>query len=113
MQSSRSAELMDCKDLPGSTPRGHSSATDRRLCSKFWIHTCGSRREWDQMATWTYKRATVTTEKTSALACKPELLFRKNGPVVFTKKYVKHTLLSKKTYGQGTEGMITGVHTGF
>lgn len=36
----------------------------------------------------------------------------KNGPVVFTKTYVKHRLFSKKTYAQGTEGMITKIHTG-
>jgi hypothetical protein len=65
------------------------------------------------MATWTYKRASVATEKTSVLASKPELLFRKHGPVVFTKNYVKETLFSKKTYVQGTEGIITEMHTGF
>ena len=64
------------------------------------------------MATWTYQRRTVETEKTSALASKPELLFRKNGPVVFTKKYVKHTLFSKKEYQPGREGMIVDMHTG-
>jgi hypothetical protein len=64
------------------------------------------------MATWTYQRRTVETEKTSALASKPELLFRKNGPVVFTKKYVKHTLFSKKEYQPGREGMIVNWHTG-
>ena len=66
----------------------------------------------DQMATWTYQRRTVKTEKTSALASKPLLLFRKNGPVVFTKKYVKHTLFSKKEYPPGVEGMIVDWHTG-
>ena len=55
----------------------------------------------DQMATWTYRRSTFVTDETSALASKPILLFRKNGPVVFTKKYVKHTLFSKKEYPQG------------
>ena len=65
-----------------------------------------------QMATWTYKRASVTAEDASVLASKPLLLFRKNGPVVFTKEYVKHRLFSKKTYSQGTEGMITKIHTG-
>jgi hypothetical protein len=64
------------------------------------------------MATWTYQRRTVETEKTSALASKPKLLFRKNGPVVFTRKYVKHTLFSKKEYVPGTEGMIVDMHTG-
>ena len=66
----------------------------------------------DQMATWTYQRRTVKTEKTSALASKPLLLFRKNGPVVFTKKYVKHTLFSKKEYPPGVEGMIVDMHAG-
>jgi hypothetical protein len=65
------------------------------------------------MATWTYKRASVETSDTSVLACKPTLLFRKHGPVVFTKNYVKETLLSKKKYVQGTEGIITDMHTGF
>ena len=62
----------------------------------------------DQMAkwTWTYQRRNVATEETSVLACKPSLLFRKDGPVVFTKKYVKHTLFSKKEYNPGREGMI-------
>jgi hypothetical protein len=64
------------------------------------------------MATWTYQRRTLATEKTSALASKPKLLFRKNGPVVFTKKYVKHTLFSKKEYQPGREGMIVDTHTG-
>jgi hypothetical protein len=64
------------------------------------------------MPTWTYKRASVTAEDASVLASKPLLLFRQNGPVVFTKNYVKHRLLSKKTYPQGTEGMITKIHTG-
>jgi hypothetical protein len=66
----------------------------------------------DQMATWTYKRASVTAADASVLASKPLLLFRKNGPVVFTKNYVKHRLFSKKTYSQGTEGMITKIHPG-
>jgi hypothetical protein len=66
----------------------------------------------DQMATWTYRRLTFVTDETSALASKPLLLFRKNGPVVFTKKYVKHTLFSKKEYPPGTEGMIVNWHTG-
>jgi hypothetical protein len=64
------------------------------------------------MPPWTYKRASVTAEDASVLASKPLLLFRQNGPVVFTKNYVKHRLLSKKTYPQGTEGMITKIHTG-
>jgi hypothetical protein len=66
----------------------------------------------DQMATWTYRRLTVATEETSKLASKPLLLFRKDGPVVFTKKYVKHTLFSKKEYSPGAEGMIVNMHTG-
>jgi hypothetical protein len=67
----------------------------------------------DQMATWTYQRRTLTTEKTSVVTSKPPLLFRKDGPVVFTKNYVKHTLLSKKEYPQGVQGMITQTHTNF
>ena len=66
----------------------------------------------DQMATWTYKRATITAADASVLASKPQLLFRTNGPVVFTKDYVKHRLFSKKTYSQGTQGIITKIHTG-
>lgn len=42
----------------------------------------------------------------------PPLLFEKNGPVVFTKEYVKHTLFSKKKYGQGKSGLITRSHRG-
>ena len=64
------------------------------------------------MATWTYQRRTVETEKTSALASKPKLLFKKEGPIVFTRKYVKHTLFSKEEYKPGTEGMIVNWHTG-
>ena len=64
------------------------------------------------MATWSYKRASLTASDTSALASKPELLLRPNGPVVFTKNYVKETLFSKKKYPQGTEGMITNIYTG-
>jgi hypothetical protein len=33
-------------------------------------------------------------------------------PVVFTKDYEKHRLLSKTTYGQGTSGLVTKVHEG-
>ena len=66
----------------------------------------------DQMATWTYRRSSVTAADASVLASKPLLLFRKNGPIVFTKNFVKHRLFSKKTYAQGTEGMITKIHTG-
>jgi hypothetical protein len=64
------------------------------------------------MAKWTYRRSTLETDETSVLACKPPLLFRKNGPVVFTKKYVKQTLFSKKEYQPGVEGMIVDWHTG-
>jgi hypothetical protein len=67
----------------------------------------------DQMATWTYQRRTVATEKTSVVTSKPPLLFRKHGPVVFTKDYVKQRLFSSKKYVQGTEGIITEMHTGF
>jgi hypothetical protein len=31
--------------------------------------------------------------------------------VVFTKPYVTHGLLSKKTYAQGTTGVVTRLHT--
>ena len=40
------------------------------------------------------------------------VLFAENQTVVFTRKYVKHTLLSKKTYPQGTPGIITHPHKG-
>jgi hypothetical protein len=42
----------------------------------------------------------------------PELLFRLNGDIVFTKDYVKHTLFTKKPYGHGTQGIITNIHYG-
>src|SRR5512133_2469617 len=42
----------------------------------------------------------------------PELLFRLNGDVVFTRDYVKHTLFTKKPYGHGTQGIITNIHYG-
>jgi hypothetical protein len=42
----------------------------------------------------------------------PTLLFTKNGPIVFTKEYVKHTLFSKKTYVQGQSGLITRTYKG-
>jgi hypothetical protein len=48
----------------------------------------------------------------SLLASKALLLLRKDGPVIFTKRYVKHTLLSKKEYPPGVEGMIVNWHTG-
>jgi hypothetical protein len=59
-----------------------------------------------------YRRVSVATEETSVLASKPILLFRKNGPVVFTGQYVEHNLHSKKEYLPGLEGMITKMHTG-
>ena len=40
------------------------------------------------------------------------VLFAENETVVFTRKYVKHTFLSKKTYTQGTTGIITHPHKG-
>ena len=40
----------------------------------------------------------------------PELLFRLNGDIVFTRDYVKHTLFTKKPYGHGTQGIITNIH---
>ena len=39
------------------------------------------------------------------------LVLQENGNVVFTKPYVKHTLLSKKEHGQGTSGIVTRLHT--
>jgi hypothetical protein len=33
-------------------------------------------------------------------------------PVVFTRDYVKHRLLSTTTYGQGTSGLVVKVHKG-
>jgi hypothetical protein len=66
----------------------------------------------NQMATWSYKRASLTAPDASVLASKPTLLFRTNGPIVFTKNYVKHGLFSKKTYPQGTEGIVTKIHRG-
>jgi hypothetical protein len=65
------------------------------------------------MATWSYKRASVEGPHTSVLASKRTLLFRKHGPVVFTKNYTEHRLFSKKVYVQGTEGIITDTRTGF
>jgi hypothetical protein len=38
-------------------------------------------------------------------------VLKENGNIVFTKPYVKHTLLSKKNYGQGTSGIVTKLHT--
>lgn len=40
------------------------------------------------------------------------VLFAENETIVFTRKYVKHTLLSKKTYPQGTTGIIVHPHKG-
>jgi hypothetical protein len=40
----------------------------------------------------------------------PELLFRLNGDIVFTKDYVKHTLFTKKPHPHGTQGIITKIH---
>jgi hypothetical protein len=57
------------------------------------------------MATrWTFRRSSLK-------APGPELLFRLNGAVVFTRDYVKHRLLSKKPYAQGTQGIITKIHS--
>jgi hypothetical protein len=39
-------------------------------------------------------------------------VLKENGNVVFTKPHVKHTLLSKKEYPQGTSGIVTKLHTG-
>jgi hypothetical protein len=39
-------------------------------------------------------------------------VLKENGNIVFTKPYVKHTLLSKKNYPQGTSGIVTKLHTG-
>ena len=44
--------------------------------------------------------------------CDPELLFRLNGDVVFTRDYVKQGWISKKPYGHGTQGIITKIHYG-
>jgi hypothetical protein len=38
-------------------------------------------------------------------------LHQVNGAVVFTRDYVKHRLLSKKPYAQGTQGIITKIHS--
>jgi hypothetical protein len=52
---------------------------------------------------WAFRRSSLTDGD-------PELLFRLNGDVVFTKDYVKHTLFSKKPYPHGTQGIITKIH---
>lgn len=41
-----------------------------------------------------------------------KVLVKESGPVVFTRNYVKHGVLSKRTYAQGTSGLITRIHTG-
>ncbi len=43
---------------------------------------------------------------------KVRVLFAENETVVFTRKYVKHTLLSKKEYGQGKSAIVTNIHKG-
>lgn len=52
----------------------------------------------------------------SQLGSKParqvRVLFEENGPVVFTRDYVMHTSLSKKTYAQGKSGIVTYIHKG-
>jgi len=40
------------------------------------------------------------------------VLFADNQTVVFTRKYVKHSLLSKEEYPQGTTGIIIHPHKG-
>jgi len=59
------------------------------------------------MATqWTFRRSSLKEGE-------PKLLFRVNGSIVFTRDYVKERLLSnKKTYPQGTTGIITKIHKG-
>jgi hypothetical protein len=84
----------------GSTPRGHSTAPDRRSCSRLGPTLAAVDVNEDQMATrWTFRRSSLT-------APGPELLFRLNGSVVFTRDYVKHRLLSKKPYGQGPRASL-------
>lgn len=50
-----------------------------------------------------------TTEKPPR---KVRVLFEENGPVIFTREYVRHTLFSKKTYAQGKSGIVTLLHKG-
>jgi hypothetical protein len=52
------------------------------------------------------------TYRRSSIAGSADLLFREDGAVVFTRNYVENRLLSKKTYPQGTAGIITKIHTG-
>jgi len=57
------------------------------------------------MARWSYRRPQLArVEGPTSL--------EEDGPVIFTKRYVKHTLLSKKEYPPGVEGMIVNWHTG-
>jgi hypothetical protein len=58
-----------------------------------------------QPRTLAFRRSSLTAEG-------PELLFRTDGSIVFTGAYVEHRSLSKKMYGQGTQGVITNIHTG-
>jgi hypothetical protein len=38
------------------------------------------------------------------------ILFGDNEPVIFTREYVKDTLLAKRTYAQGKSGVVTYIH---
>jgi hypothetical protein len=59
-----------------------------------------------QMASrWAFRRSRLTD-------LDPELLFRLNGDIVFTRDYAKHTLFTKKPYWHGTQGIITKIHYG-
>jgi hypothetical protein len=40
------------------------------------------------------------------------VLVKKNGPIIFTKDYVKSGFLFSKTYKQGTSGLVTRVYGG-
>jgi hypothetical protein len=80
---------------------GASIRPECRSCSSLDSTLTALDANGDQMATWTYRRASVTAEDASVLASKPLLLFKKNGPVVFTKNYVKHRLFSKKRTRRG------------
>ena len=57
-----------------------------------------------------YRRISIASSAGSAGSA--DLLFAIDGAVVFTRNYVENRLLSKKAYAQGTEGMITKIHTG-
>ena len=50
--------------------------------------------------------------KTRNPARKARVLFAENQTVVFTREYVKHTLISKKKYGQGKSAIVTHIHKG-